>query len=159
VESGLVSPDERAFKADTSKAIFRFGEAAGQWRLREIKWPFVQIGVIASDSTEYIFRFDCTGYPQFPPTAGLWDPVSGATLPFDRWPLHSGGRVAQVFRTDWQNGTSLYLPCDKVAISTHPNWVVEHPSKLWVPDKGITRYLEIVHELLNCPDYKERPRT
>lgn len=152
-----MSPDERALRADLAKAPFRLGQADHRWRLMEITWPSVLIGVFAKDGREYVIRFDCTGYPQSPPTGSPWDPIRGRTLAFDQWPQSRGGsqhgRVGAVFRPDWQNGTSLYLPCDRVPLSTHDNWRTEHPSKLWRPAEGIVHYLEVVHELLHSSDY------
>jgi hypothetical protein len=149
----MTAPDERAFRADVAKANFRLGQAERRWRLADVTWPFALIGVTAKDGREYILRFECTGYPQSPPTAGPWDPERNAILAFDRWPRHSGGRVGAVFRTDWKGGSALYLPCDREAIAGHDNWRTQMPSKIWRPQEGIIQYLELVHELLNCRDY------
>ena len=54
--------------------------------------------------------------------ATLWDPISDAILPFDRWPRSHGGRVGAVFRPDWKDGAALCLPCDRQAIAGHDNW-------------------------------------
>jgi hypothetical protein len=148
-----MTPDERAFRGDLAKAGFRLGQAEGRWRLHTVNWPFVTIGVTAKDGHECVLRFNCTGYPQTPPTAGPWDLGRNAILPVDRWPRSKGGRVAAVFNTAWKNGTALYLPCDREAIAGHDNWRTEMPSKLWKPTNGIVHYLELVHELLNCRDY------
>ncbi len=149
----MIAPDERALRADLGKAPFRLGQAEGRWRLAEINWPLTLIGVTARDGREYLLRFNCAGYPQSPPTAGPWDPVKNTVLAFDRWPRSGGGRMGSVFRPDWKSGTALYLPCDREAIAGHENWRTEMPSKIWRPHEGITQYLEIVHELLNCRDY------
>jgi hypothetical protein len=146
-------PDERALRADLSKPAFRLALAESRWRLIKVAWPFLQIAVRASDGLDHVLRLNCTGYPQVPPTGGPWDSVRDAVLSFDRWPRSRGGRVAAVFRTNWKNGTALYLPCDRESISGHDNWRVEVPSKIWRPALGINQYLELVHELLNCPDY------
>jgi hypothetical protein len=149
----MTAPDEYGLRADVAKARFRLGEAERRWRLAGISWPYALIGVTAKDGREYILRFECTGYPQSPPTAGPWDPDRNAILAFDRWPRNSGGRVGAVFRTDWKGGSALYLPCDREAIAGHDNWRTEMPSKIWKPQEGIVQYLELVHELLNSRDY------
>jgi hypothetical protein len=146
-------PDERAFRADTAKPAFRLGEAEGRWRLVGIAWPIVRIAVAALDGREYVLRLNCAGYPQQPPTGGPWDSGRDVILPFNHWPRSKGGRVGSVFRTDWKDGTALYLPCDRESITGHDNWRCELPSKVWRPAVGINQYLELVHELLNCPDY------
>jgi hypothetical protein len=149
----VTPPDERAFQADIAKPRFRLAEAERRWRLVSVLWPYALIGVTAKDVHEYVLRFECTGYPQNPPTAGPWDVAQNRILPFDRWPRSRGGRLGMVFRTAWKNGTALYLPCDRESIAGHDNWRTEMPSKIWNPSKGIVQYLELVHELLNCGDY------
>jgi hypothetical protein len=146
-------PDQRAFEADAAKAAFRLGQTEGRWRLVEMAWPFVFIGVTAKDGREYILRFNCAGYPQAAPTAGPWDQKTNVILAFDSWPRGQGGRVSAVFRTDWKNGAALYLPCDRESIAGHENWRHEMPSKIWRPADGIVQYLELVHELLQSCDY------
>ena len=149
----MTGPDERAFRADVAKAPFRLAQTEGRWRLLSTTWPFVQIGVTAKDKREFILRFNCEGYPQIPPTAGPWDPDRNAILAFDRWPRGQGGRVTSVFRTEWKDGSALYLPCDRAALPGHDNWRTDTPSKIWRPADGIVQYLELIHELLHCRDY------
>jgi hypothetical protein len=149
----VIGPDQRAFEADIAKAVFRLGVSEERWRLHSISWPLVVIEVSARDLKWYALRFNCTGYPQTVPTAGPWDAVRNTILQFDQWPRGNGGRVTAVFRTDWKNGTALYLPCDRESIVGHDNWFVEMPSKIWRPTDGLIQYLELVHELLNSRDY------
>lgn len=149
----MIGPDQRAFEADVAKAAFRLGEVESRWRLVKVAWPFAFIGVTAKYGREYILRFHCTGYPQIAPTSGPWDLVLNQILAFDLWPRGRGGRVSAVFRTDWKNGTALYLPCDRESFTGHNNWIHEMPSKIWRPAYGIVQYLELVHELLQSRDY------
>ncbi|MGL6097547.1 MAG: DUF7665 family protein [Fimbriiglobus sp.] len=149
----MSAPDERAFLGDVGKPSFRVGEAEGRWRLAGVTWPVALISVKAKDGREYLLRFECTGYPQSPPTAGPWDAERNSMLAFDRWPKSGGGRLGAVFNTGWKNGSALYLPCDREAIVGHDNWRTEMPSKIWRPADGIIQYLELVHELLHCRDY------
>ena len=151
-------PDERALRADAAKAAFRLAQSEGRWRVASIAWPFVMVGVVACDSTEFVLRFDCSGYPVAAPTARPWDLDRNVPLAFESWPGSKGGRVKAVFRPDWKDGTALYLPCDRVSREGHDNWRHETPSMLWRPERGITQYLEIVHELLNCGDYQPSVR-
>lgn len=149
----MTAPDKRAFLVDVNKPAFRLGQAEGRWLLLNVSWPLTLISVTAKDNSHYVFRFDCSGFPQIPPTATLWDPDVNARLPFDRWPRSRGGRLGAVFRPGWKKGMALYLPCDRLSIEGHDNWRTEMPSKIWKPDEGIIQYLELVHELLNCRDY------
>ena len=148
-----MTPDEGALRADLAKAAFRLGVAEGRWRLISILWPVALIGVTAKDGREYALRFDCSGYPESPPTARPWDTRCDTPLASNLWPRSQGGRVGKVFRPDWKNGSALYLPCDRESIPGHDNWRTEMPSKLWKPSVGIVHYLELVHDLLHSRDY------
>ncbi|SCM70214.1 conserved hypothetical protein [uncultured Pleomorphomonas sp.] len=152
--AAAAGPDERALRADLARPAFRLAQSEGRFRLISITWPIVLLGISAIDGQEYVLRFDCSGYPALAPTARPWDAQCNVPLPFDRWPRGKGGRVGAVFRPDWKEGTALYLPCDRVSREGHDNWRTETPTMIWRPDRGITQYLEIVHELLNCGDYQ-----
>lgn len=150
-----MAPDEKAFLTDIQSGRFLAGEARKRWRLVLITWPAVQIGITAKDGQEFILRFDCSGYPQNPPTARLWNSETNTPLEVSLWPK-GGGRISAVFNPNWKSGTALYLPCDRAAIEGHHNWPHIYPSKIWNPDRGITQYVEIVHELLQSRDYFSR---
>lgn len=144
----MIDPDQRAFEADIARAAFRVGQAEGRWRLIELVWPFAFISVTARDHRQYVLRMNCAGYPQVPPTGGLWDMKTHQVLAADLWPRGGGGRVAAVFRTDWKRGSALYLPCDRESFLGHDHWRRQVPWKIWRPADGIVQYLELVHELL-----------
>ncbi|WP_211187167.1 DUF7665 family protein [Neoroseomonas marina] len=136
-----------------TKAAFRLGAVEGRWRHIRTAWPYALIGVMAKDGREYVLRLNCAGYPQAPPTGGPWDPARDRVLSPDLWPRGQGGRVSAVFRTDWKEGTALYLPCDRESIEGHDTWRHEMPSKIWRPADGVVQYLELVYELLHSRDY------
>jgi hypothetical protein len=150
-------PDEQALRAYLEGGMFQSGVDRGYWRLVSISWPFVVIAVRAAaranGPAEYGFRFECTNYPTSAPTAQPWDADRGAPLAANRWP---GGknRIPLAFNPGWQNGQSLYLPCDRLAIVGHDPWRTQHPAMLWSPAKGLVLYLGIIHELLNSNDYE-----
>jgi hypothetical protein len=58
-----------------------------------------------------------------------------------------------VFRSDWESGKALYIPCDRVAFRGHEAWAQQHSQWAWDPGKDITHYLRLVHQRLNDPDY------
>jgi len=149
----MSAPDERALEADLAKPSFRLGQLEGRWCLIRTNWPHTQIAIRAKDDREFTLRFECSGYPQTPPTAGPWDTEKQSILAFDQWPKSRGGRVGAVFNSGWKAGTALYLPCDREGIAGHENWRNEMPSKIWRPEDGIIQYLELVHELLHSRDY------
>jgi hypothetical protein len=152
----LRRPDEQAFLDEVDGGSFQLAVYRGRWRIVRVAWPIVDLHVAAASRPRgpeaYGFRFDCTGYPQNPPTARLWETAANAPLPVNRWP---GGllRVPAVFRTDWHQGSCLYLPCDRNSIPGHANWSAQHPAQIWRPGKGLQLYLEALHELLNSSDY------
>jgi hypothetical protein len=154
--NAVKSPDQLVLEQHVSAPEFRCGQMEGRWRHVATSWPNVLIAVGAAQRpnapNEYGFRFECTGYPQSPPTCQPWDLTANAPLPAQRWPT---GRsiVPSVFRPGWRNGTCLYLPCDRTAIEGHVNWQHEHAGRLWNPVRGIVCYLEQLHDLLIQDDY------
>lgn len=152
----VTPPDQRLLEHDLAAAEFRCGEIEGHWRHVATTWPHVVIAVSAAPRpnalAEYGFRFECTGYRQSPPTSRPWDLTTNAPLAFNCWPT---GRsiVPSVFRTNWKDGTCLYLPCDRMAIEGHTNWYHEYPERVWNPLRGIVCYLEQLYDLLTSNDY------
>ena len=150
------SLDQQMFERGVSSASFRLGVRDKRWRVIEIRWPHAFIAVHAAERNgapnEYVFRFDCSNYPQNAVTAQPWMPSLGGPLPANQWPT-GASRVPAAFNPAWKNGICLYLPCDRLAMEGHDPWRQKYPSYLWAPDKGIIRYLEIVYELLNSRDY------
>ncbi|MGX5849250.1 DUF7665 family protein [Mesorhizobium sp. PL10] len=78
----------------------------------------------------------------------LFSPLSGASAGLYLW------RLAAAFNPNW-NAPALYLPCDRMALPGHEQWIVEHPELLWKPARGIVHYMEIIHELLASFAYFE----
>jgi hypothetical protein len=141
-----MSEASELLRAHLLSGRFRAGELRGRWKVLEFAWPHVIAEVVARDGRRLVLRFDCTGYPEQPPTAMPWDCRTGAMLSSTKWPR--GGRVSQVFNPGWKNGTALYLPCDRESIAGHPNWHSEYPWLIWKPERGLAQYVEAVHELL-----------
>lgn len=151
----LLSVDEQMLRHHLESGRFISGVASNWWRLVSLEWPYVVIAVMARDSIEYGFRFHCSDYPQTPVTAQPWDFHFNTPLSVDKWPT-GRSRVPLAFNPNWKNGTCLYLPCDRLSIAGHDPWRTQHPELLWDPDKGICKYLGIIHEYLNSSDYEGR---
>ncbi|MDR5751293.1 MULTISPECIES: hypothetical protein [unclassified Caballeronia] len=147
-----VNPDARAFQADINGPLFQMGVADGRWQLVSLEWPYAVIEVTAAVGA-FALRFELAGFPVKPPTAQPWDVALNAPLAHNKWPGSRGGRVRDVFRTDWLGGTALYIACDRRTIEGHQNWVTQMPARLWKPDGSIVTYLEEIHALLNSPDF------
>jgi hypothetical protein len=153
--SNTMKPDERTLREDLDRAQFQ-SQVGLRWEESEIQWPYVYIWVKArptpSGVTGYWLRFDCTGYPQRAPTATFWDKTRNAKLEDASRPWGQG-EVVLAFRTDWEQGNALYLPCDRVALESHPEWVQQFPGRIWKPEKGVIYYLDEITRLLDSEDY------
>jgi hypothetical protein len=150
-------PDQRALRTYLESGAFLLGEALGRWKLIELRWPYVIIQVAAAKRDgapdAYAFRFNCENYPNAAPTGGPWDTEKNQQLAASLWP-GGGELVASVFRPDWNGGACLYLPCDRMSAAGHVQWPGQHPESQWQPAKGLTLYLDRIHELLQCGDYR-----
>lgn len=151
----LRRPDEVALTRDLVSGRFLIGVASQRWRLHWVRFPHTLISVKAADGTDYAFRFECSGYPRTPVTAQLWDAASDRPLEARLWPQGSS-RIPLAFNPGWKNGSCVYLPCDRQSIEGHDMWRSQHPALLWEPAKGISKYLGILHQLLNSGEYGGR---
>jgi len=154
--NAILPPGQALLEQDLAAPDFRCGIFQGRWRHVSSTWPHVQIAVSAparpNAPLEYGFRFECTGYRQVPVTGQPWELEANAPLPAVRWPT-GPTFLRAVFRHDWKHGTCLYLPCDRLSIEGHANWVHEHPNRLWQPRRGIICYLEQIYDLFHQSDY------
>lgn len=151
--------DEECFHSHLEQGPFVSGVDRARWRLIEVAWPCAILGISAAprgqSPSEYGLRFQLSNYPQVAPTARLWDLSRNQPLPPPEWP---GGRlrIPAAFNPGWKGGECLYLPCDRCALEGHDVWRTQHPDMIWSPTDDITKYLRIVHELLNSSDYTGR---
>lgn len=137
---------KNSLEAHLQSGRFLAGVFKSRWKLLSLEWPIALIEIKARDGRKLALRFECTGYPETPPTATLWDIAKQQQLAAEHWPR--GGRVSQVFNHGWMQGAALYLPCDRQAIIGHSNWVSELPWLIWNPQLGLTQYMEAVYEIL-----------
>ena len=83
-----IGVDEKVFCIHLEEGPFQSGCDRGRWRLLALNWPHALIAIQAaardSSPAEYTLRFECTNYPQAPPTAQPWD--AGERRPT---PVHS----------------------------------------------------------------------
>lgn len=154
--NATVDPSQELLDRDLAAPEFRCGQFDGRWRLVSQSWPYVVIALSAASRpnspTEFGLRFECSGYPQQAVTAQPWNLTTDTPLAAHLWP-RGKHLLPSVFRPEWQGGTCLYLPCDRVSMNGHDVWVNQHPNRLWQPARGIICYLEQVHDLLNQDDY------
>jgi hypothetical protein len=150
-----LDPDERAFRQHVAAARFQIHVDRAHWRVAGDSWPHPVIAVRASPRTgapaEVALRFDLNGYPVTAPTSAPWDVQANAPLAHELWP--TGGRVAVAFNPNWNGGTAIYIPCDRLAIVGHDAWRDAHRAYLWDPTKDIVDYLKVIHDLLHSPEY------
>lgn len=148
-------PDEVALRRDLASGRFLLGTLSARWSVLWVRFPHALISVAAADGSSIALRFECSGYPRVAVTAQPWDSDADQPLARGQWPRgHS--RIPLAFNPDWKAGTCLYLPCDRQSIEGHDGWHSQHPALLWDPAKGISKYLGIVHQLLNTNDYGGR---
>lgn len=148
----MTSPSQRAYEEDLHGARFQRGVALTKWRLVSGEWPNPVMAITAAKREtgpdEYFFRFDLNDYAVRAPTSQIWDPIENKPLAAARRPWGSENiRIA--FRTNWQ--PALYIPCDRVALETHPKWATKPGA--WRQGHDITHYLNYVHDLLNSAGY------
>jgi hypothetical protein len=147
--------DERAFREDVVGAGFQAGADRGYWQLLSIDWPYAIISVTAaarpSGPSEFAFRFELTGYPDAGVTASPWDAGADAPLAQAQWP--AGGPADLAFNPAWPFD-AVYIPTDRIALKDHDPWRTDHPSYVWDPREGISRYLRVLHELLTDEEYQ-----
>lgn len=151
-----VNPSQLLLERDLAAPEFWCGQVEGRWRVVSQAWPHVVIAVSAAprpnSPAEFGLRFECSGYPHQAVTAQPWNLATNAPLAAHLWP-RGKTILPSVFRPEWQGGTCLYLPCDRISMNGHDVWVNQHPNRLWQPARGIICYLEQVHDLLNQDDY------
>lgn len=144
--------DHAAVLQHLETGAFLSGVDDGRWSLKGVQWPYLLLDIRAINGDLYTLRLRCDGYPALPPTGAFWDVPSNSPLPAARWP-RAGAHRGQALRADWQSGTALYIPCDRSSISGHDQWTQLYPAWLWDATVGLTRYLNVVSELLNGSDY------
>jgi hypothetical protein len=150
-----MSDGKDKLESDLRSGRFLAGAARGRWRLIQLQWPYALIEVRAGDGRRFTLRFECSGYPDNPPTATLWDIATNQQLPAARWP--AGGRVSLAFNPSWKGGTAIYIPCDRQSIAGHSNWFSEHAWLIWNPARGLLQYIEAVYEILNSHELHAQP--
>ena len=120
---------------------------------------------IINDKADYISGKGFTFDPEVPLLGAFVAQVNGSgeslrqvcsKLSFDKWP-QGGERLQLAFKPGWKSGDALYIPCDRESIVGHDCWFAQYPQLIWNPAKGISHYLEVVHELLQSRDYTCAP--
>jgi len=147
-----MAPDEQSLRADLVSARFLSGQDRHRWQFQQLQWPYLFVDIIARDRRAFTLRLNCSGFPALPPTGTFWNLATNQRLPFETWP-QGGQRIQMAFKSGWKNGDALYIPCDRESIAGHEGWVAQYPQLIWNPAKGISHYLEVVHELLQSRDY------
>jgi hypothetical protein len=159
----MTEPDRRAMEIDLAGASFLSGVASSWWGHVEEpvpEWPHMLFWVAAAKRDKgparFYLKLDCKGYPAVSPTGTLWDPETKQLLAATKWPKGTG-QVHAVFQSAWENGSALYHPLDRVSMGKHltatNDWRVKYPGHVWKGDRNVTRYLTMVHRLLNSSEY------
>jgi hypothetical protein len=142
------------FLADLAAGAYCAGVDRGCWQTGAINWPFAVIEVALPPrphSEDWLaLRFSLDDYPEAP-SAQPWDTASDAPLAVERWP---GGneRVTTAFRPEWRRD-ALYIPMDREALASHPEWRQRYARQAWDSGTDITQYLRLVRDLLSGEGY------
>jgi hypothetical protein len=144
-------PDQQALCRSIESIDFSRGVVLGYWRHIETNWPNAYFGVRAIDGREFIFRCECSNFPNAP-SVELWDLEKNTSLEANKRPRGEGD-VAMVYRTDWEGGRHLYHPHDRVAAAGHPDWQMKYPRQQWRREKGISQLMLEMHNLLHGDEY------
>jgi hypothetical protein len=149
-DRGLTTPSnpvDRAIAADLVSARLMASSDDGYYGLVSYDFPIV-IAWISVGVERLTIRLDCSDYPHQAPYGCLWDPSTGLPLRTECWPV--GGRSETVFRKDWSpsNKNAPYLACDRVALSTHPDWKDTLVGRAWNSERTVVDYLAQIHDAL-----------
>lgn len=144
-------PAQRRLERDLDAADFESGVAAGMWRSLKLDWPHLFVAITAGDGHELGMRLLVDSYTALAPAGQPWDLNTDCPLPPALWP--TGGTAPQIFRAaDWSvaNGNAPYMACDRVGLSTHPDWASVNAARAWSATRTIAFYLREVHHELRC---------
>jgi len=156
-----MKPDECILKSHLEEAPFLAGVDAGKWALcgeaEAIVWPMPIFWIRADQAVlpagRIFLRFNMENYPQIAPTACPWNAEKNIRLEFALWPK-GPGNIAAVFNPNWNGGTALYAPCDRMAMAGHDAWQAKFPEWWWQSHFTIAKYLEFIHKCTN-PGYEK----
>lgn len=133
--------------------VFEFQDAIdrGRWSLvYPANETFPELYVkMNSPLGEFTLKLNIEGYPTVAPLGRLWDLDSDETLDKAKRPVVLNNQVA--FRMEYGKPTcnSLYIPCDRCAMKTHPDWKTKYPADWWKPTDTIFKYVNFVYHLIN----------
>lgn len=145
-----MAPDESQLRADLSTARYLVHEFRKKWKLVKLEFPIAWFRIRAAKRTSgpdwFLLKMDCAGYRGSAPTGQLWDGVAGTALLPELRP-HSANGLMTAF-SNW--GPCIYHPIDRLA---RDHWPGKHEDLAWSSEKDVVTYLEVVHDLLNAPEY------
>ena len=157
----MSTPAEAAIAADLASPRFRVGVVRGHWRQVSYSFPVLTMAVAAIEpdrsGSEYVFRFELTGFPGTAPEVQIWDCDANAVLAQNRRPKGSA-RVLEAFKV-WGPGT-VYRPWERQS-GAHNEWAKKYPELAWHPKRDLAFVLEDIHGLLisNAGPDGTRPTT
>ncbi|MFY0689053.1 MAG: hypothetical protein JXQ90_17920 [Cyclobacteriaceae bacterium] len=151
---GFVKPEVSLFLDHIESNEFQSGVDRGYWEVIDSDqisstWPLVFVRV-AQGNKKFTLRFDLSGYPVLAPKGELWDEEKNTLLSKDKRPTGCENlNVAVRMSYGGPPQTSLYIPCDRGALTTHPEWREKYPVETWKKGDQVAKYLRFFHSLLN----------
>jgi hypothetical protein len=155
-------PTNVSVEADLHSPQFRVGVKKGLWRIVSYNFPILVVGISATEpdgkETEYVFRFELTGFPNTAPLVHIWDLSTNDLLAVEKRP--KGSQKVLTSFEQWGNGNrgSVYRPWDRES-GNHNNWNSTYPNFAWAPNRNLSFALEDLHEILNLNALINRART
>jgi hypothetical protein len=144
-------PDEAEVRKDLQSHWFNKGVALGRWRLVGLFFPELYIAVSAAprpeSPTAFLHKMNVEGFRAIGPTGQLWHGSADRPLSAAERPLGEG--AAPYFS---EFGPCLYHPIDRLSF-VGGHWANEYHDERWRADSHLTRYLEVLHAILNDPQY------
>lgn len=153
--------EEKLFRSHLQSIDFLLGLKKGAWGYTsdEVDWPewpvfFFWIAAAPRENSpsKYVMRFELSGYNPSAPLGIFWDQEGKKILPISKWPKVTGVHE-QAFRRDINHGTALYAPWDRCGLNHHPEWREKHRGFSWEHGDEISKYLRIMHSILNSESY------
>ena len=146
-------PDQAAVAAHLASHRFRRGEAMGRWRLLGHFHPEVLIAVSAAariGSPDWLLlRMQVEAFPAIGPTGQLYHGGEDRALVAHERPRGADGNVHPCF-SDF--GPCLYHPIDRLSFAGG-HWAGQYADERWHPHFHLTRYIEVLHEILHSAEY------
>jgi hypothetical protein len=150
---GVVDVVLERVQDDLQDPSFVDGVARGRWRVADLSWPYLTVGITAGLGGELGMRINLEDFPAQAPAGIPWN-LSG-DRPAVLSELPTGGIAEQVFRSGWSQVHQLtpYMATERLVTmpGEHPEWLQQYPSRAWNAGRKLSFYMQQLSiELRQC---------